>query len=243
MLDRWTVSQQNDSGTAVSRQPISTRLAYVLIALFCTLFVVLGVRDNALAETLGYAHADVTMLGVNHETETIENAETTSSIKSEFVHPVKLRPVPASEVSSSTLWLARGIYSETKRPEEQELVAWTIRNRVETGYRGATSYRDAVLDPYQYSAFIPGTRTRRHYTSLTSNSQAKGWQKAISIANWVASAPPELRPFSQTTRHFFSERSMVGGRHPNWAIGHTPVQFDRPYQISERRFRFYEDIA
>ena len=55
---------------------------------------------------------------------------------------------PAPEViDTETLWLARCIYSETKRPAEQELVAWVLRNRVETGYRGQTTYESTVLDP------------------------------------------------------------------------------------------------
>lgn len=133
----------------------------------------------------------------------------------------------ADAVTEDVLWLARCIYSETKRPEEQELVAWVIRNRVETGYRGETTYEGVVLDPYQFSAFNAGSRMRRHYTSLTPASSAAGWERALEIAFNVFHAPAAERPFAQTTRHFYSEQSMVGRRQPAWANGKTPVQQTR----------------
>ncbi len=68
-----------------------------------------------------------------------------------------LLPAPA-DLEEPTLWLARAIYSETKLPHEQELVAWVVRNRVETAYRGRRTYRAVVLDPYQFSAFQPRRR-------------------------------------------------------------------------------------
>lgn len=153
----------------------------------------------------------------------------------------KMEALPAEQLSTETLWLARCIYSETKRAEEQELVAWVIRNRVETGYRGNDSYREAVLDPYQFSAFNPGSRKRAHYSSLDATSQENGWQRALLVAHQVKNAPHTLRPFSRDTRHFFSERSMAGGRHPSWAARGTKVTPER-YEIDEDRFRFYSDV-
>ena len=155
------------------------------------------------------------------------------------VLPRELRPY----VDDETLWLARGIYSETKRPAEQELVAWTIRNRVETQYRGKKTYRDVVLDPYQFSAFNPGTRKRSYYSSLSVHSAAKGWQKALRVAYEVKHMPGTYRPFPVTTRHFYSERSMRGRRHPHWARGQRPVQPVRDYALDARRFRFFSDIT
>ena len=74
-------------------------------------------------------------------------------------------------VTDDVLWLARCIYSETKKAHEQELVAWVIRNRVETGYRGESTYEGTVLDPYQFSAFNPGSSKRRLYATLASREQ------------------------------------------------------------------------
>ena len=145
--------------------------------------------------------------------------------------------VDAQEV----LWLARVIYSETKRPQEQELVAWVVRNRVETGYRGETTYRGVVLDPWQFSAFNSNSPKRSHYTSLTAQSQAPGFQRALAIAERVASAPDSVRPFTQETRHFYSEQSMVGGRTPNWAVNKEPVPLKT--KVEARRFRFYDSVS
>jgi hypothetical protein len=144
-------------------------------------------------------------------------------------------------ITSEVIWLARVIYSETKRPYEQELVAWVVRNRVETRYRRASTYQQVVLDPWQFSAFNRNSPKRRHYSNLGVNSQAAGWQTAMNIARDVYYAESEKRPFVKTTRHFYSERSMVGRRAPAWANGKRPVSLDR--NIDPRRFRFFANIA
>lgn len=162
----------------------------------------------------------------------------------ERVLPVDINPVPAfdaSSVAEDVLWLARCIYSETKRAEEQELVAWVIRNRVETEYRGQDTYRGVVLDPYQFSAFNPGSRKRRLFMSLGAFSDAQGWQTALRVAHEVYYAANSSRPFPAETRHFYSEQSMRGRLRPVWAEGETPVQA-AGYTIDPRRFRFYTDI-
>jgi hypothetical protein len=146
-----------------------------------------------------------------------------------------------TDVSSDVLWLARCIYSETKRPYEQELVAWVVRNRVETRYRGKSTFQSVVLDPWQFSAFNRNSRKRGHYMGLTSNSKARGWQTALEIAHNVYHADPDDRPFTIKTRHFYSEISMRGNRQPRWARGHRPVTLDR--NIDPRRFRFYAEIS
>lgn len=151
-------------------------------------------------------------------------------------------PFSLESVSDDVLWLARCIYSETKQPEEQELVAWVIRNRVETEYRGQGTYEGVVLDPYQFSAFNPGNPKRRLYTTLTPNSDSPSFHGALEIAHGVYYARPSTRPFSRKTRHFYSERSMVGGLAPNWSTGHAPVQ-PTGFRIDPRRFRFYSGVA
>lgn len=149
--------------------------------------------------------------------------------------------IPPNLVDEETLWLARGIYSETKRPEEQELVAWTIRNRVETEYRGRATYRDVVLDPYQFSAFNPDFERRSHYKNLDADYEDRGWQQALSIAYHVRHADPELRPFPKETRHFFSERSMMDRTFPSWAQDLDPIRPER-HEIDEQRFRFFAGV-
>ncbi len=157
--------------------------------------------------------------------------------------PQKIRPLPPDRIDVETLWLARCIYSETKRPDEMELVAWVVRNRVETEYRGRNSYRDVVLDPYQFSAFNPSSRKRWFYSDLDPATEIRSWQKALAIAYTVRQAAPTYRPFSIKTRHFYSERSMVGRQHPEWALGKTPVMPLRDFALDERRFRFYDDVS
>jgi len=158
--------------------------------------------------------------------------------------PAIEQPTVASGIlNESTLWLARAIYSETKLPHEQELVAWVVRNRVETGYRGQTTYKEVILDPYQFSAFNPGTSNRSFYLSLTPEVQLPAWQQALWIAHYVRHADPAYRPFSIKTRHFYSERSMDGRRHPYWVKRQQYVKPGWDYQVKERRFRFYEEIS
>ncbi len=147
----------------------------------------------------------------------------------------------SEDIKEDVLWLARCIFSETKRPAEQELVAWVVRNRVETGYRGRGSYRDAVLDPWQFSAFNDNSPKRDYYSALTFESKAKGWQTALFIAYDVLHAPVYERPFAKTTRHFYSERSMVGQIKPVWAGGKRPVSLNR--NIDPKRFRFYSGVS
>ena len=158
-------------------------------------------------------------------------------------NPQRLRPLPASTFDTETIWLARAIFSETKRAEEQELVAWVIRNRVETGYRGQETYREVVLDPFQFSAFNPGNGKRWYYANLDPNTDIRSWQRALTIAYRVRLAEPEYRPFSIRTRHFYSERSMVGSSYPNWAAGKRPVTPQRRFRLDERRFRFFEGVS
>lgn len=158
-------------------------------------------------------------------------------------NPRRVDALPADHIDTETLWLARAIYSETKRPEEMELVAWVIRNRVETRYRGRQSYRDAVLDPYQFSAFNPGSRSRRFYLDLTPQSPSQNWKRALTIAYGVQRSPSDHRPFPLKTRHFYSEQSMVGRSHPDWAAGLKPVTPDgRSFQLDARRFRFFAGV-
>jgi hypothetical protein len=158
-------------------------------------------------------------------------------------HPARLAPVEQDMIDSETLWLARAIYSESKIPEEQELIAWVIRNRVETRFRGRSSYHGVVLDPFQFSAFNAENPKRERYIYLHARSRTAGWQTALSIAHHVMHADSSLRPFPVRTRHFYSEISMVGREYPDWAEGMKPVTPERTYRPAPRRFRFFEGIS
>lgn len=150
---------------------------------------------------------------------------------------------PSTAFSEETVWLARAIYSETKRPHEQELVAWVIRNRVETAYRGRTTYKGVILDPYQFSAFNPNAARRTFFMTLTPDVQIPQWQQSLWIARYVRHAPPGSRPFPIETRHFYSERSMQNRSFPFWADQQRFVPPGLPYEIAEDRFRFFKQIS
>ncbi len=147
-----------------------------------------------------------------------------------------LEPMDMDEV----LWLARCIYSESDRADERRLVAWVVRNRVETRYRGDT-YREVVLEPLQFSAFNAPSPRRTYLLSLDQHSTTESWLGALDIALEVYKADPAHRPISLETRHFYSPVSMDGGKAPPWAEQAEPVAPD-PLGIDPRRFLFYEDI-
>ena len=155
-----------------------------------------------------------------------------------------LLPAP-SDLEEPTLWLARAIYSETKLPHEQELVAWVVRNRVETAYRGHRTYRAVVLDPYQFSAFNPGGSKRARYLRLQPEAPLPRWRQALWVARYVRHAEGRAyRPFPVETRHFYSERSMRGRAVPYWAERGGFVAPERSrYAVDERRFRFFKQAS
>ena len=139
------------------------------------------------------------------------------------------------------LWLARCIFSESSEAHEQELVAWVVRNRVETEYRGRSTYRHVVLDPFQFSAFNPDALNRSHYMTLDETHRSPGWHKALTIAGKVLLADEEARPFPITTRHFYSERSLADSLQPAWSLEQTPISLAH-HRVDERRFRFFDGV-
>ena len=148
----------------------------------------------------------------------------------------RLAPMQRDEV----LWLARCVYSESNREDEQRLVAWVVRNRVETGFRG-TSYREVVLSPSQFSAFNPDSRHRQRILRLGLNTRTKAWYQALRVALDVYRAPGSQRPFARTVRHFYSPVSMRGRRQPHWAVGETPLPSAR-LGVDPHRFLFFEGL-
>ncbi len=156
-------------------------------------------------------------------------------------------PAELPVVSDGWLWLARAIYSETKYPHEMVLVGWTIRNRVEAGYRGKRSYRGVVLDPHQFSAFNT-KEGRRFYGSLTPDSTGRkwgAWQEALSVARAVHDAHPATRPIPHTVLHFYSPVSIK--KVPEWAKGRKALILTRSHDAKSDapkfiRFAFYDKV-
>lgn len=207
-----------------------------LFVLLLAVFAVTGKGQTLLSKTLALSLVPAT------ENTVVEEAVDMSLIEELRQHPNQVPLLDPADVDEETLWIARCIYSETKQPVEQELVAWVLRNRVETNYRGANSYKEAVTQRYQFSAFNPESRVRRYYSALDATSKAPGFQRALAIAHAVRHADETRRPFVETTRHFFSQQSMVGGGFPAWSKGRQPVNPDRLEEIKPERFRFYADV-
>ncbi len=141
----------------------------------------------------------------------------------------------------AVLWLARCVYSETDRAHEQRLVAWVVRNRVETGFRGNT-YREVVLEPRQFSAFNAPTARRAHILRLDERSTSAAWLQALDVALEVYLAPAWSRPFKVTTRHFYSPVSMRGGRKPPWAEHARPLSAAF-LGVEAHRFQFFDRLV
>lgn len=142
------------------------------------------------------------------------------------------------------LWLARALYSETRNSNEMYYVGWVVRNRVELNYNGNDTYEEVVLDPYQFSAFNPGSRLRRQYINLDvedlrDSIKKDEWHDALRTAMNVMDADPEQRPFPRNTLYFYSEVSMPGGRDPHWREDFTRIE---AAGISPKRFRFFADF-
>lgn len=139
----------------------------------------------------------------------------------------------SSPAAGDILWLARVIYSETKVKEEQIIVAWVVRNRVETDYRGATSYEDVARDPGQFSGLRKVSKL--DYT----DTDRRAWMDTVAIARAVYFADPSLRPIARSVRHFYSPEALV--RDPNWARNKKPAVVLRDDEGSVR-FAFYDSI-
>ncbi len=174
----------------------------------------------------------------------VENSPKLNPIEEALRNPTRLAPLPPEQIDTETLWLARVIFSESKRVEEQALVAWVVRNRVETSYRGKGSYESVALDPHQFSAFSSYSPKKYYYSSLDVDSNTPGWQTAMRVAYDVRHAEAKHRPFSPYTRHFYSERSLGENLAPTWASGRVPVRIHyTSLDVEHSRCRLFEGVA
>ena len=138
------------------------------------------------------------------------------------------------------LWLARGVYSETKNEEEMRLIAWVIRNRVETKYRG-TTYREVLLSERQFSGLHASSSEYKNNLSLGyDDMKNKDWRMALSVAKEIYTEDESLRPFPKTVRHFFSP-ALIDAT-PEWARKESPYQNIAYMEITKPNFIFYNAI-
>ncbi|MEK7606389.1 MAG: cell wall hydrolase [Patescibacteria group bacterium] len=143
----------------------------------------------------------------------------------------------SGDVNDEVLWLARAVYSESKRAEEQALVAWVIRNRVESTFFPDT-YRDVVLQRGQFSGMHATDAQYWTNISLDYDDESPAWDTALSIARAVYFADAVLRPLPATVLHFYSPMSMLGT--PSWAKDLSPVHSVRDGESV--RFAFFANV-
>lgn len=151
------------------------------------------------------------------------------------------KEAPASPFEEQEiLWFARGVYSETKNEEEMRLIAWVIRNRVETKYRG-TTYQEVLTREKQFSGLHISSSEYKNNRSLDySDTKNKDWLMALAVAKEVYAADESLRPFPKTVRHFYSP-SLINTT-PEWAREENPYQNIAYLETPKPNFVFYNAI-
>ena len=137
------------------------------------------------------------------------------------------------------LWLARVLYSETKRYDEQVLVAWVVRNRVESGRWGNT-YKKVILAKGQFSGMHPTDANYKINIQKGDHSKDEAWLNAVHIAQEVYFADSMSRPFSPSVKHFYSPISVK--KHPSWAKHLNPVLEITDTKTGGVRFAFYAGV-
>jgi len=137
------------------------------------------------------------------------------------------------------LWLARALYSETKLKEEQVLIAWVIRNRMESEKYPGT-YREVVLQRNQFSGLNPSDK--QYYTNIarTYGESGPGWDSALAVADAVYHASGVLRPIPETVTHFYSPHAV--SRTPSWAADTKASHVVRDSEDKSIRFAFYDGV-
>lgn len=182
-------------------------------------------------------------LAENQDEDEAEGAETPKEIHQTAQTRAKISggdvPLMTKTDKREILWLARIIYSETKRSEEQKLVGWVVRNRVDTGYTGHT-YEDVAKHSSQFSGLHPGDPRYEHNMSRWYSSSGASWESALAIAKEVYFADPSSRPFNKLTRHFYSP--MAVSNDPGWVHGQKAVRVVKDPYTNQTRFAFYSRI-
>lgn len=146
--------------------------------------------------------------------------------------------VPTEEELREMLWLARALYSETKLRAEQEVIAWVIRNRVES-LKYPDTYEAVVLQKGQFSGLHSTDKQYAINISREYTDVGKGWDSAVEVAQKVYFADSTERPILETITHFYSPTAV--SRIPNWAAG-EPAHVIRDDMRGYTRFAFYANV-
>lgn len=154
--------------------------------------------------------------------------------------PVEVAHAPEADEHEldEILWLARAVYSETKVRGEQELVAWVIRNRVESA-KYPDTYEGVVRARGQFSGLHPTDRQYDVNVSREYTDTGHGWDSALEIAEDVYFAQSTERPIDAGVTHFYSPISVV--HTPDWAQG-EPAHVVKDTERGYTRFAFYANV-
>jgi len=139
------------------------------------------------------------------------------------------------------LMLARTIWSESKRKDEQVMIAWVVRNRLNHGYWGDT-YEEVVLSPSQFSGFNSNDPQYKLNSTIgyeDVDDAHPSWKTAVSVAREVYYAPSFLNPLQDAT-HFYSP--MAVKYQPKWAQTSDPILVLRDTEHDYIRFAFFKNI-
>ena len=145
-------------------------------------------------------------------------------------------------------WLALCLASETNQPHEAQYVAWAIRNRRDSKYRGAQTIVDVILDRKQFSYFniwTSGTHPVMTRTDVFIDAM-RGYAGKVLTANRgvyddcaraILEMPTWMAPFGPDVLHYWSPVSMKPkGSKPAWAG--TGSRAFTPGCVDPRRFVF-----
>ena len=120
-------------------------------------------------------------------------------------------------------YLALTIWAEARGEGRRamELVAWVVRNRVESP-RFPDTYPDAVTQRYQFSAWNPNDPNRPKLADPLGGPPAddRAWFTALEIAQEVIDAPASANPLPGV--YHYHDTSIET---PAWARGMEPVRF------------------
>lgn len=126
------------------------------------------------------------------------------------------------------MFLAKTIYGESRGEGEESWykVGWTIKNRVEKEWRGKTSFKEVVLDSYQFSCWNEGDPNR----TVIENPSGKTWSKIFDVAIEIYYSDSRENTFQNI--YHYHDTSIV---EPYWGDGLTMVTFEE-----SPKFVFYK---
>jgi spore germination cell wall hydrolase CwlJ-like protein len=122
-------------------------------------------------------------------------------------------------------WVARTLYGEfgSYKSIYQEITAWVIRNRLNSGRWGDT-YKEVVTARRQFSCF--NKKDPNYARVMKPNVKSKAWKRAVANASKVLNAPDSDNPIPDIM-FYYSPRSMTSpGGIPTWAVGRETIDIE-----------------